>query len=262
MHYRYQRHRWQICHRLQRHRRQICRLCHWHQWQICPRRHQLGLATECRSENIPWNRLGTVSVIPRKKLLIPRDSEVHGRVSFEARKGMVWKYTEKKLVLRNSQNNFQKLFVHTSKVVKCFGTEFREFASIFAQRDGIPSCMLLSLPRNGSESLILLLMHATEFRAFFSSAEWLGTEFREIASIFVTLHLIQSIFLLHGIVRKGIPRILRYVKKFFLLLFHLWTLYKCQYYSFSKIRSLTAAGMASCFYLTPKCQNLFPLVWD
>ncbi len=173
----------------------------------------------------------------------------------------------KKLVLRNSQSNFQKWFVHTSKVVKCFGTEFREFASSFAPRDGIPSCMLFSLPRNGSErnseSLLLLLLHATEFRAFFSSAEWFGTEFWEIASIFVTLHIIPSIFLLHGIVRNGIPRILRQVNKFFLL-FHFWTLYTVSANTivFPKFDPLTAAGMASCFYLTPKCQNLLPLDWD
>jgi hypothetical protein len=35
----------------------------------------LGLGTEFRSEKIPRNRLGTVSVIPRKKVLIPRHSE-------------------------------------------------------------------------------------------------------------------------------------------------------------------------------------------
>jgi hypothetical protein len=35
----------------------------------------LGLATEFRSEKIPRNRLGMVSVIPRKKVLIPRSTE-------------------------------------------------------------------------------------------------------------------------------------------------------------------------------------------
>ncbi len=35
----------------------------------------LGLGTEFRSEKTPRNRLGTVSVIPRKKELIPRHSE-------------------------------------------------------------------------------------------------------------------------------------------------------------------------------------------
>ncbi len=39
----------------------------------------LGLAAEFRPEKIPRNRLGTASVIPRKKVLIPRHSEVYGR---------------------------------------------------------------------------------------------------------------------------------------------------------------------------------------
>ena len=46
---------------------------------------ELGLGTEFRSENILRNRLGMVSVIPRKKVLIPRHSEFHGRASSEAR---------------------------------------------------------------------------------------------------------------------------------------------------------------------------------
>jgi hypothetical protein len=45
----------------------------------------LGLGTEFRSEKIPRNRLGTVSVIPRKKALIPRHSEFRGRANSEAR---------------------------------------------------------------------------------------------------------------------------------------------------------------------------------
>jgi hypothetical protein len=48
---------------------------------------KLGLATEFRSEKIPRNRLGIASVIPRKKVLIPRNSEVYGRVYSEARNG-------------------------------------------------------------------------------------------------------------------------------------------------------------------------------
>ncbi len=42
---------------------------------------QLGLATEFCSNKIPRNRLGMISVHPRKKLLIPRHSEVYGRVN-------------------------------------------------------------------------------------------------------------------------------------------------------------------------------------
>jgi hypothetical protein len=47
----------------------------------------LGLGTVFRSEKIPRNRLGTVSVIPRKKVLIPRHSEFRGRADSEARNG-------------------------------------------------------------------------------------------------------------------------------------------------------------------------------
>ncbi len=48
----------------------------------------VGLGTEFRSEKIPRNRLGTASVIPRKKVLIPRHSGFRGRANSEARNGM------------------------------------------------------------------------------------------------------------------------------------------------------------------------------
>jgi hypothetical protein len=54
----------------------------------CPRiPSQVGLATEFDSEKISRNRLGMVSVIPRKKVLI---SEVYGRVNSEAQSRMKW----------------------------------------------------------------------------------------------------------------------------------------------------------------------------
>ncbi len=84
--------------------------------------------------------------------------------------------TQKKLVLRNSQNNWTKWFVRTSKVGLprvCF------FCS--TERNSEHFC----LPRNGSElnseGLLLFLFHCTEFQAFFSSKEWFGTEFREFS---------------------------------------------------------------------------------
>jgi hypothetical protein len=46
---------------------------------------RLGLGTEFRSEKIPRNRLGMISVIPRKKVLVPRHSEFRGRGNSEAR---------------------------------------------------------------------------------------------------------------------------------------------------------------------------------
>jgi hypothetical protein len=47
----------------------------------------LGLATEFRSEKIPRNILGMDSVISRKKVVIPKHSEVYGRANSEARNG-------------------------------------------------------------------------------------------------------------------------------------------------------------------------------
>jgi hypothetical protein len=64
---------------------------------------RLGLGTEFRSEKIPRNRLGMVSVIPRKKALIPRHSEFRGRANSEARNGTERNgIPRKKFVLRNS----------------------------------------------------------------------------------------------------------------------------------------------------------------
>jgi hypothetical protein len=45
----------------------------------------LGVRTEFRSEKIPRNRHGMVSVIRRKKVLIPKHSEFRGRANSEAR---------------------------------------------------------------------------------------------------------------------------------------------------------------------------------
>jgi hypothetical protein len=50
----------------------------------------VGLGTEFGSEKIPRNILGTVSVIPQKKVLIPRHSEFRGRASSEALNETEW----------------------------------------------------------------------------------------------------------------------------------------------------------------------------
>ena len=71
----------------------------------------LGLGTEFRSEKIPRNRLGTVSVIPRKKVLIPRYSEFRGRANSEARNGTERSgIPRKNEVLRNRLNTEQNDF--------------------------------------------------------------------------------------------------------------------------------------------------------
>jgi hypothetical protein len=64
-----------------------------------------------------------------------------------------------------------------------FGTEFREFASIFVPWNGITSCFLY---RRGDsersyESVLLFSFHGKEFRVVFSPAEGFGTEFREFS---------------------------------------------------------------------------------
>ncbi len=60
--------------------------------QYCknPPHYTVGLAAEFLSEKIPGNRLGTASVIPRKKVLIPRHSEVYGKVYSQAKNRRKW----------------------------------------------------------------------------------------------------------------------------------------------------------------------------
>ncbi len=56
-----------------------------------------------------------------------------------------------------------------------------------------------------SESLLLFLFHGMEFWViFFSSGEWFRTKFRELASIFVPLYGIPSIFSFVYFVFRGI----------------------------------------------------------
>jgi hypothetical protein len=71
--------------------------------------------------------------------------------------------------------------------------------SFFAIRRGLSYCILLRF-----------VLHGTEFRVVFSSAEWFGTEFREFAFIFGTRNGIPSCFLLRGRVWNGIPRVCFY----------------------------------------------------
>ncbi len=151
----------------------------------------LGLATEFRSEKIPRNRIGTASVFPRNKVLIPRHSEIYGehipKLGTEGN-GM------KKFVL-------QKILLQQTELIACFRR----------RHAWEQNSELLSLPRNGSKQnskcLLIFLFQGTEFRVVFSSAEWFRTEFRVFAPNFVPWYRIPSNFLLCGTVRNGIPRI-------------------------------------------------------
>ncbi len=87
----------------------------------------------------------------------------------------------------------------------CFGTKFREVGN---QQQ--PQVAANFVPRNGIRSnlrLLLILFRGTEFRVGFSSAEWFGTEFQVLAFFFVPRYRILNIFLLCGVVQKGIPRV-------------------------------------------------------
>jgi hypothetical protein len=83
---------------------------------------RLGLGTEFCYEKIPRNKLGTVSIIPWKKMLIPRHCKFRGRANFEAQNGI--ELREEKKVLQNSRNknrgfNFYFIYVLYSTLFIC-----------------------------------------------------------------------------------------------------------------------------------------------
>jgi hypothetical protein len=83
----------------------LTKLCNFVKRKLNVTSLELGLGTEFRSEKIPRNRLGTVSVILRKKVLIPRYSEFRGRANSEARNGTERSgIPRKNKVLRNRLN--------------------------------------------------------------------------------------------------------------------------------------------------------------
>ncbi len=136
----------------------------------------LGLGTEFCSEKIPRNRLGTVSVIPRKKVLIPRHSEFRGRANSEARSGTERNgIPRKKLGLRNS-----------SKIIKQNDLSIHQKSSFLAlflkySADAFWS-KLVSLREGFLRDCFYFLLHGKEFLVVFSSAERFGTEFREFVN--------------------------------------------------------------------------------
>ncbi len=181
------------------------------------------MGTEFRSEKIPRNRLGTVSVIPRKKVLIPRHSEFRGRASSEARNEMERNgIPRKNMALTVDIDGV--LFISSWKLLKKNKRPYNKRTWLkFIQHRAclLVTCRVLfyternsewfSLPRNGSEpnseSLLIFLFYGTEFRVIFSSAEGFGAKFREHASIFDPRNGILRCFLFRGRVRNGIPRI-------------------------------------------------------
>ncbi len=149
---------------------------------------ELGLTTEFRSEKIPRNRFGMLQLFRRRKSsfrVIPKFTE-----ESIPRLGTEWH--EKISFTKNPApaNRIDSLFLSKT----CFGTEFREFASIFSMERNSEHFSPL---RNGSE----------RNPRVFCSAKCFRTEFREFASIFVSWYRIPSILLLCGTVPNGIPKV-------------------------------------------------------
>ncbi len=171
---------------------------------------RIGLATEFSSEKIPRNRLGLVSVNPLKKVLILRHSEFSGRAiqklgierldrNFAKKFSFMVqsKYWTKLLLTRVVETNSYDLyknsqFVYCQRLLllrfvpSCFRTVWNRIPRVcFYFRYTDRNSKLFSLPlmdwEGNSESLLLFLVHGTEFRVVFSSAEGFGTEFREFS---------------------------------------------------------------------------------
>jgi hypothetical protein len=121
---------------------------------------RLGLAAEFRSEKIPQNSLGTACVIPRKKVLIPRHSEVTEesipKLGTEGNGMKKISFTKNPAPsnridrLFSSETCFGTEFRVVVSSAEWFITEFRAFASNFVPWYRIPSIFLLcGTVRNG-----------------------------------------------------------------------------------------------------------------
>ncbi len=127
-----------------------------------------GLATEFRSEKIPWTRLGMVFVIPRKKVVIPSLMEESIPKLGTERSDM------KKLVL-------QKILLQQTELAACFCRDML--------RNGIPRVCFFFCSTEQNSELVSLTGNCLErnseslpeYLAFFSSAETFEAEFREFS---------------------------------------------------------------------------------
>ncbi len=135
-------------------------------------------------------------------MLIPRHSEFRGKAKSKARNRTEWKrILRKNEVFRNlhslsdhSDGLYILLWVVFSSA-EFFGTEFREFASIFVPRNKIPSFFLFrwrvwkGIPR---------------VCFYFGSKERKGTP--RVSFFFCSTEWNSELFPLRGRVRNGIPR--------------------------------------------------------
>jgi hypothetical protein len=190
---------------------------------------------------IQWNGLGTVSIIPQKKVLIPR-------------------FTEESIPKLGTERNYMKKISFTKNP---------------APANRIES--LLSSAKRNSEILLLFLFQGTDFGVVFSSVEWFATEFRlllfcstkwnsklsslprngseqnsESMLIFVPRYRIPSIFLLCGMVRNGIPRVC-------LFLFH-GTGFRA-FFSSLRVRRVYVVSVSGCCTAVPGSARPAPNPW-
>jgi hypothetical protein len=105
----------------------------------------VGLGTEFRSEKIPRNRLGTVSECSFRG--IPSSAEEPTPKLGTEQNGTEFckklSFTELAQPLEPLHSDYLYILLWVVfSSAEWFGTEFREFASIFVPRNGIPSCFL------------------------------------------------------------------------------------------------------------------------
>ncbi len=165
------------------------------------------VAIEISFRKIPRNRLGTVFVIPRNKVLIPCDSEYFGRVHSVTRNETEFREILKFKEAANKSNLFPKFFssendlernsevLSVPKMIrtgiprffffrKWFGTEFRGFSQPKMVQNGIPR-VFSSEKWFGTEFRWIFSpkkWFRTEFPWSFSFENWFGTKFREFFS--------------------------------------------------------------------------------
>ncbi len=169
----------------------------------------LGLATKFCSKKILRNRLGTVSVIPRKKVLIPRHSEVYVRVSSEARNGK--ELNEKKSFTAkssSSEQNWERVFV-------------RELLRNRILR----VCFFFCFTDRNSELFLFCGM--------------VRNEIPSVCFNFVPRYGIPSCFFFRGMVQNRIPRVCFYLCSFFPCFYDFFTILRILEYETSKIRWTT-----------------------
>ncbi len=136
---------------------------------------------EFRSEKIPRKRLGTISVIPQKKVLIPRHSEFSGRANSEARNR-----TERNRIPRKNEvlRNWHGLYDYSA--IKP-GSNWRPHLC--------KGCMITTTLRNSK--MISLYLNSRLFWHYFWN--------------FGLPRFVLSRFLFCGMVRNGIPTVCFYI---------------------------------------------------